>query len=105
MQYMLVHAVDDELAAANTWDEAAQASGPSGGCEAPALAAWVDETVTQGVNLHGSRLRPANDATTVKVRRGELILTDGPLRGDEGTSGRLSPARVLRPGRGRGVGE
>jgi hypothetical protein len=79
VQYMLVHAVDDELAAAKPWDEAARASGPSGGCGAPALAAWVDETVGQGVNLHGSRLRPANDATTVKVRRGELILTDGPF--------------------------
>jgi hypothetical protein len=79
VQYMLVHAVDDELAAAKPWDEAAHASEPPGGCGAPALAAWVEQTVNQGVNLHGSRLCPAHDATTVKVRRGELIVTDGPF--------------------------
>ncbi len=69
MQYMLVHAVDDELAAAKPWDEAAQAS----------LEAWLDQTIGQKVNLHGSRLRPPSDATTVKVRRGELVVTDGPF--------------------------
>ena len=79
MQYALIHAVDDELAAAHPWDEAAQASGPPGGCGAPALAAWLEQAVSQGVNLHGSRLCPASDATTVKVRRGELVVTDGPF--------------------------
>jgi hypothetical protein len=79
VQYMLVHAVDDELAAAKPWDEAAPASGPPGGCGAPALAAWLEQTASRGVNLHGSRLRPASDATTVKVRRGELLVTDGPF--------------------------
>jgi hypothetical protein len=69
VQYMLVHAVDDELAAAKPWDEAAQAS----------LASWLDQTISRGVNLHGSRLCPVGDATTVKVRRGELIVTDGPF--------------------------
>lgn len=69
MQYLLVHTVDEELAAAKPWDEAAQAS----------LAAWVDQTISRGVNLHGSRLRPASDATTVKVRRGELLVGDGPF--------------------------
>jgi hypothetical protein len=69
VQYMLVHTVDEELAAAKPWDEAAQAS----------LATWVDQTISRGVNLHGSRLGPASDATTVKVRRGELVVTDGPF--------------------------
>ena len=79
MQYILVHAVDDELAATKPRDDAAEASGPSGGCGAPALAAWVETTVSRGVNLHGSRLRSASDATTVKVRRGELVVSDGPF--------------------------
>jgi hypothetical protein len=69
VQYMLVHAVDDELAAAKPWDAKSQAS----------LEAWLDQTISRGLNLHGSRLRPASDATTVKVRRGELLVTDGPL--------------------------
>jgi len=69
VQYMLVHVVDDELAAAKPWDGAAPAS----------LEAWLDQTIGRGVNLHGSRLGPASDATTVKVRRGELVITDGPF--------------------------
>ena len=69
MQYMLVHVIDDELAAAKPWDETAQAS----------LEAWIDQTVSRRVNLHGGRLRPASDATTVKVRGEELLVTDGPF--------------------------
>jgi hypothetical protein len=69
VQYLLVHAVDEELAAAKPWDDAAQAS----------LASWVDQAISLGVNLHGSRLCPSGDATTVKVRRGELVVTDGPF--------------------------
>ncbi|MGH9105558.1 MAG: YciI family protein [Acidimicrobiales bacterium] len=66
---MLLHATDEDLAAAMPWDETAQAS----------LEAWLDQTISQRVNLHGSRLRPASDATTVKVRRGDLVVTDGPF--------------------------
>lgn len=69
VQYLLVHVVDDELAAAKPWDEAAKAS----------LASWVDQTISRGANLHGSRLGPESDATTVKVRRGEPVVTDGPF--------------------------
>ena len=69
MQYLLVHVVDEEVAAVRGWDGEAQA----------ALEAWLDETIGRAVNLHGSRLRPASDATTVKVRRGELLVTDGPF--------------------------
>lgn len=40
---------------------------------------WVAEMDTRGVRLLGDRLRPPSDATTVRVRRGELSLTDGPF--------------------------
>ncbi|HUC15188.1 MAG TPA: YciI family protein [Acidimicrobiales bacterium] len=43
------------------------------------LTAWLDETIPAGVNLQGSRLRPSSDATTVRSRQGELIVTDGPF--------------------------
>jgi hypothetical protein len=69
MKYLLVHAVDEELVAAKPRDEAAEAS----------LAVWIDQTISQGANLHGSRLGPVGDATTVKVRAGELVVTDGPF--------------------------
>ena len=41
--------------------------------------AWVTELDAAGTRLHGDRLRPVEDATTVRVRGGELIVTDGPF--------------------------
>jgi hypothetical protein len=40
---------------------------------------WVAEMDGRGVRLMGSPVRPASDATTVRVRDGELSLTDGPF--------------------------
>jgi hypothetical protein len=40
---------------------------------------WATEMGDRGVRLTGSRLRPANDATTVRRRDGELLVTDGPF--------------------------
>ena len=41
--------------------------------------AWVEETERRGVRKTGDRLRPASDATTVRVREGKVLLTDGPF--------------------------
>ena len=41
--------------------------------------AWVEEMNGRGVRKFGDRLRPAEDATTVRVRGGELLVTDGPF--------------------------
>jgi hypothetical protein len=41
--------------------------------------AWVDEMDGRGVRVMGDRVRPAADATTVRVRDDELLLTDGPF--------------------------
>ncbi|WP_349904259.1 YciI family protein [Parafrigoribacterium humi] len=40
---------------------------------------WVEEMDGRGVRKFGDRLRPAEDATTVRVRDGELLVTDGPF--------------------------
>jgi hypothetical protein len=40
---------------------------------------WVDEMDSRGVRVFGERLRPVQDATTVRVRGGELLVTDGPF--------------------------
>jgi hypothetical protein len=66
MRYMLIHAADPDLA--SKWDDEAQAS----------FSSWIEETIRSGVNLQGSRLRPTADTTTIKIRDGELIITDGP---------------------------
>jgi hypothetical protein len=41
--------------------------------------AWLDEMVGRGVRLEGQALRPPNEATTVRVRGGKQLLTDGPF--------------------------
>jgi hypothetical protein len=63
---MLIHAADPDLA--SQWGDEAQAS----------FLSWIDETIRSGVNLQGSRLRPTADATTVRIRNGELVISDGP---------------------------
>jgi hypothetical protein len=40
---------------------------------------WVEALQSDGRYVLGDRLRPAEDATTVRVRAGERIVTDGPF--------------------------
>ena len=40
---------------------------------------WLDEMIARGVRLDGDRLRPPSEATTVRVRSGEVLLSDGPF--------------------------
>jgi hypothetical protein len=39
---------------------------------------WLAEMTGRGVRFTGNRLRMASDATTVRVREGETLITDGP---------------------------
>ncbi|MFP8959752.1 YciI family protein [Streptomyces nanhaiensis] len=41
--------------------------------------AWVEEMDRRGVRLLGERLCPPEDSTTVRVRDGGLLVTDGPF--------------------------
>jgi hypothetical protein len=45
---------------------------------APDVEQWVAENDAKGIRLTGNRVRPAGDATTVRVRNREVLLTDGP---------------------------
>jgi len=40
---------------------------------------WVTEMGNRGIRVIGSRLRPAQEATTVTVLNGKLTLSDGPF--------------------------
>jgi hypothetical protein len=55
-------------------DESVQVSPEESSAEA-----WVEETQRRGVRQSGSRLRPVSDATTVRSRNGEVVLSDGPF--------------------------
>ncbi|MFI7445919.1 YciI family protein [Nonomuraea sp. NPDC049714] len=45
----------------------------------PDIEAWVAENDARGRRLRGAVLAPESAATTVRVREGELILSDGPF--------------------------
>ncbi|GAA2487314.1 YciI family protein [Actinoplanes humidus] len=45
----------------------------------PDIDTWVDENDKAGRRLTGNQLVPPSSATTVRVRGGELLLTDGPF--------------------------
>ncbi|MDQ7991273.1 MAG: YciI family protein [Propionicimonas sp.] len=43
------------------------------------IAAWVADVEARGVSEFGERLRPGQDATTVRVREGRTLTTEGPF--------------------------
>ena len=45
----------------------------------PATESWVAETDRRGVRREGSGLRPVREATTVRVRDGGVLVSDGPF--------------------------
>lgn len=45
---------------------------------ADTIVRWIDEMTDRGISVMGERLRPTSDATTVRVRGGSLLVTDGP---------------------------
>ena len=45
----------------------------------PDIGEWVAEDDGQGRRVTGSVLAPATSATTVRVRGGELLISDGPF--------------------------
>jgi hypothetical protein len=48
--------------------------------EPPAdIEAWFADVEGRGKWVTGDRLRPVEDATTVRVRSGEMLVTDGPF--------------------------
>jgi hypothetical protein len=67
MQYLVLHLVDPENH--DTWGDEHWA----------ALTSWLDETISAKVNRAGDPLGSYADATTVKVRDGQLLVTDGPF--------------------------
>jgi len=60
-------------------DEAIELSPEEKAQVGPATDAWVQEMDGRGIRLEGQPLRPVSDATTVRVRAGELLISDGPF--------------------------
>ncbi len=45
----------------------------------PVHVTWLADLERRGARLYGARLRPTVDATTVRVRKGETLVSDGPF--------------------------
>jgi hypothetical protein len=45
----------------------------------PTIEQWLADVGSSGKRVTGSQLRPVSDATTVRVSRGQLLVTDGPF--------------------------
>jgi hypothetical protein len=45
----------------------------------PEAQAWVKEMEGRGVRLQGQELATVQDATTIRVRAGEVLVADGPF--------------------------
>jgi hypothetical protein len=47
------------------------------------IGAWIKEMENRGVRMYGNPLRPASDGTTLRVRKGKLLRTNGPFANSE----------------------
>jgi hypothetical protein len=72
MRYLLLIGGEDR-------DDAGSAPTSKDVCEADDAMAWAEEMTRRRVLLSGEVLRPPADATTVRVRDGEVLLSDGPF--------------------------
>lgn len=69
MKYLLIHVVDGDVELTAAGAARVQAD----------FGTWLSEMISRGVSLHGGRLRPVSDATTVRVRNRETLISDGPF--------------------------
>jgi len=71
MKYLLMICLEDDQAAASSPEDGAAMLAEYG--------AFADEMGARGVLQGGERLRPSADATTVRVRGGDVLVSDGPF--------------------------
>ena len=69
MKYMLFICADQDLEL--TVEEQAEIG--------PTMDAWLKDVDGRGVRLLGNQLRPVSDATTVRMRGGDVLVADGPF--------------------------
>jgi hypothetical protein len=69
MRYVLLTALDESAGFRDGEDDSISSE----------YASFMKDAADQGVLLGGERLRLTSDATTVRVRNGETLTTDGPF--------------------------
>jgi hypothetical protein len=73
MRYLMIHCVDESTV--DWWDDDTDPDNEEG----RAVEAWDAEMKARGILVGGGFLRPTSSATTVKVRNGEVLVSDGPF--------------------------
>lgn len=74
MRYLMIHYIDESIL---TWNEHGhEISDPA---EERALKAWDAEMIARGILVGGAVLGPVRDTTTIRMRGGELLVSDGPF--------------------------
>jgi hypothetical protein len=73
MKYLMIHCIDESTVDLEDDDSPAAVE------EERAIRAWDDEMHARGILVGGGRLRPTSHATTVKVRNGDVLVSDGPF--------------------------
>jgi hypothetical protein len=68
VKYLVIHHMDDAVV-----------DNPLSDSDAAEINAWVTEMQAGGVYQEGSPLRPAREGATVRVRAGDVLVTDGPF--------------------------
>jgi len=74
MKYMLIHYIDEAIL--NAEEDGAVHLDPAVDRE---LEAWDEEMEARGVLVGGGVLKAPRTSTTLRVRDGELLITDGPF--------------------------
>ena len=69
MRYLMLVCVEQGI------ELPAEESAPIG----PDIDAWVSEMDGRGVRVQGQELASVQDATTIRVRGGEVVIADGPF--------------------------
>jgi hypothetical protein len=71
----MIHCVDES--AVDWWD--AEPADPESEDETRAVETWDAEMHARGVLVGGGFLRPTSSATTLRVRDGKVLVSDGPF--------------------------
>ena len=77
------------------WEEISQAERDGMLAE---YGAFTESIAKSGNYKAGEALEPTTTATTVRVREGKTLTTDGPFRRDQGAARRFLPDRGQGPG-------
>ena len=76
MKYLMLVCCDTAQLEAQAAKEAAEPAPEDDGEDS---FPWLDEMIARGVRLDGDRVRPPSEATTVRMRGGEVFVSDGPF--------------------------